>query len=230
MPPNWVRWMKAGQATAIVDAQGRGDFPTVQAGVDAVEVVGSGRIWVRNGTYDEGVTISGTQIHLSGEGWGAKIINNSGKALICNGTRNFVDNIQITTTSGGGGGGNAIDVVSGTGYHTFRDIYIPDSDQEGYDINAPECQIFGGRLDAADNTGVRLDQVRCMVMGMYSRADLDAENLADNFNFCGNSIHTNATALRMAGGCIDGIYDGNLMDGSISDLGSGNTAGSNEQY
>lgn len=237
MPPNWVRWMKAGQATAIVDAQGRGDFPTVQAGVDAVEAIvkagqPAGGIWVRAGVYRETVTIAQNDITLMGESRDSLIDGGLLNALTMTGTRVAIYNMGLQTTAGGGT--YAIGIAAQTGTNgLIQNCYFPDGDHNGIQAGMTGLQILGCYINDADNMSIQMSgsSTNLQIVGNYLRQSMLA-SASSNFQICSNGFHDmNATgAITLNAGCDDGIVDGNIIDGTITNNGSGSTVGDNELY
>ena len=231
LPWKWKRFLIAGQPTAIVDANGRGMFRTVQAGVDFAAGGPGGKVWVRAGTYDEIVVLAQNQIHIEGESWDAFINGGtSGHAIRVTGARNTIRSLSVNTDAGQGNAYDAINMVTG-GRNRVYDVRVVDSDQQGIYLGGNDDQCFGCDVNDSDLWSVTMAALRTTMNGCKVSQSMQVGSGGDNFRIAGNTIQANsAGAITINSGGDNGIADGNLIDGTISNSGTGNTIGDNEQF
>ena len=242
MPPNWVRWMKAGQPTAIVDAAGRGDFRTVQAGVDAVEalvVAGlpGGCVWVRAGTYKENVTVAQANIVLQGESWDVLIDGEAaGQAIFATGNRCTIRDLSAQTTAGGGNSsGYAIWIGSGSQEQQVINCWVRESDDRGILDHGSEQLIQSCRIDQSDNIGITAAAPRSRYIDNYifssGGVGIQLGDTSDNTLIVGNHLEANTTnSITVHSLSEDCLVVGNVVDLAISDSSGTSTVANNEQY
>jgi len=172
--PEAKRYIMAGRGVAV-DKAGRGDFSTIQDAVDFLAAresggLGGGRIWIRNGTYEEAVVVpSGhNNFLLEGESWDTIIDGGTiGHALSIVRADCTVQNIQLKTTAGAG---NAYDCLRDTAHDafasTFTNIYCSESDSSGIFSYGAHTKIIGCYMLSCDGEAVRNASVRCLNLGV----------------------------------------------------------------
>lgn len=88
-------------ANYIVDSLGNGDFTTIQAALDAVSTIVGGNVYVRNGIYNEEITIDKNNVKIVGAN-ASTTINGQISISNCVGINIAAFNIVATGSSGTG--------------------------------------------------------------------------------------------------------------------------------
>ena len=220
----------AGQPTAIVDAQGRGDFRTVQAGVDAVEALVAaglpgGAVYVRAGTYSEAVVIAQANISVQGESWDTIIDGGTtGHAIQCSKTGGNLSNFQAKTTGGGGNNYDAIVIDGSSTFISVSNCYVSDSDRFGILMNNSPVglMVTGCHILNADSSGVRPAAWKCRIENCWiadnggDGVELSSGN-ADDCVLVGNMVIDNSGyGINIAAGDENCVVAGNRVTGNAS--------------
>ena len=208
-----------------------GNFTRINDAIDS----GAKSIFVKEGTYNEAVVADVADLKIVGENWAA-IVNGgtAGHAISIAANRVQIKGLALQTTAGQGNAYDGIDIASGT-FVLIEGCYFIDSDQHciKQSTSSPtDTRIINNHLVAADFDGIQLSAVRSLVAfnvveSGVTRDGVSINGTGDNFNVIGNQI--DGTILIAAGG-DNGLIDGNVTNGAVTDNGTGNTIGSNEQY
>ena len=230
--------MQAGQPSAIVDSGGRGDFQTVQAGLDYIEAVAvaggpPGACYIRAGVYREVTRLRNCpEGFVQGESWGAVVDGaDQGHALVVDSTspRAVVQNLTCRTDQGGG---NAYDALILNGANSWsRGCNIETSDQQGISIGGLGGISCGDYVQQADGWGTYQTALFTGVTGLYSVPSIYVNSNSDQFRITNSGIFPNAAgAITVVSGGDHGIIDSNSIDGTISNSGASSIVGDNETF
>ncbi len=218
---------------AIVDSAGHGDFWVWQDAIDAAGNAGVGAVYGLRGTYNDPITDCGDSLDISGVGRRTLLtnVNSTGnEALDCTGAKVVVHDMAFSTEAGGGGGGSsAVNWASSRG--TFQDNWIVDSDAHGVVIASSFSHVRRNTFTGGDNAGIRCSSSGySIISGNLIENGWGADGIntltgCDEWNIHGNTIRESVT---IDAGSNNGIIDGNFVEGTLTDNGTGNTVGDNE--
>ena len=215
----------------VVDSAGvAGLFWEFDSAIDAAANADRSNIFGLDGTYPYFDADQANQT-IEGESWDT-IINGgvTDDAIDLSGNKVTVRNLQVKTTPGGGTGYHGVYV---TGTYTYVDhVYSPGADQECIQVDGNYATIRHCELWLGDNVAIRSVGAYTNIHNNMLTDDISfAGGTADYFRVTDNMLLSgNAGAITIGAGCDNGIADGNSIDGNISDSGTGNTIGDNEQY
>ena len=160
----WSLWqaIRGGRASATVDADGHGDFSSIQAAVEFVEARGGGTVFIRAGTYYEAVSVTENYVHIIGEGWNTIIDGNgiaSGQYQVtftsvvgCS-----ISNLKIQGTAGQSANYGNLNSATSDDILFFR-VWSKDSDDTAMLIGGG-ATVIACRVDNPDGAGIQTGAV-----------------------------------------------------------------------
>tara|TARA_Y100001963_G_scaffold21288_1_gene27463 strand:+ start:1175 stop:1873 length:699 start_codon:yes stop_codon:yes gene_type:complete len=209
----------------VVDKAGRGDFTSIQAACDALYARGGGgRVWIRNGTYNENIATNASHHDLvvEGESWDTVIDGGSvnAHALEIAGDRCLIKTLSIKSTGGAGNTKSALYMSGDT--CVAQELYIPDSDDHGVYVNGSDCKVLYCYTNGCDGNGIYVNQQWSLIHGNNSVSNTHRGIYMDTG--ADNGIVTSNKVVSNGGG---GLY---IQDYAENCVMIGNRATSNTHW
>ena len=155
----------------VVDVAGRGDFTSIQAACDALYARGGGgRVWIRNGTYNENIATNASHhdLVIEGESWDTVIDGGSvnAHALEIAGDRCLIKSLSAKST---GLAGNTKSVLYMSGDTIIaQELSILDSDDNGVYVNGSDCKVLYCYTIGCDGNGIYCNSQWSLIHGNNS--------------------------------------------------------------
>jgi len=206
----------------------------VGAGCDIqgiVTISGDGCSFIcEDGCDIDGIICSGDGNRVDGGGWGTLSHGGSNTAhgIDCSGSRNIVSNMSFQTLGGIAGTYMAIYVRTGT-FNTVRNCRVIDADAGAIYVASADNLIVDNVVMDADEDGIFVGAARNRIIGNYVVQipgwwPMRLGSGADNCLIVGNILRDGSGSLNFLSGSDYNTYAGNRLDGTQSDLGTGNGA------
>lgn len=212
---------------AIVDSAGvLSTYTQVDQAIDA----GHKNIFIVKGTYSP-FDADVSDLHIQGESWDVIIDGGTtDDAIDITGANAVIKNLSVRTTSGSDNADDGI-YASGGGNCRIIDVQFIDFDAYGFRTTSSNSKVINCYFATGDLDGIHLAGDKAQVIGCYVGAmggqGIQVTGTGDNFMVTGNHI---VDTVSIAAGGDNGVLDGNITDGAITDNGTGNTIGDNETY
>jgi len=179
----------------VVDASGRGDFTDVQSACDALYARGGGgRVWIRNGTYNDNIATNASHHDLvvEGESWDTVIDGGSvnAHALEIAGDRCLIKTLSVKSTGGAGNTKSALYMSGDT--CIAQELSILDSDDHGVYVDGSDCKVLYCYTHGCDGNGIYVNQQWSLIHG-------------------NNSVSNTGRGIYMDGGGDNGIVTSNKV-------------------
>jgi hypothetical protein len=221
----------------VVDSAGIGGL--CWTGDDAIDVAANAdrsNIFFLDGTYPNFTADQANQT-IEGESWDV-IINGAtiADAINITAARNTIKNLSVTTNTGGVCGGGSCDaiaiVAAGATYTTIDHVRIINADEHAILLSvSSNTTITNSLIVTVDIDGIYNGAVGTIIAGNTIGAcggdGISGDGSGDNFSITDNHV---VDTVIIAAGEDNGIFDGNITDGAVTNNGTGNTIGDNEQY
>jgi len=213
--PEAKRYIMAGRGV-VVDAGGRGDYTTVSDAVDYMKARAlAGRVWVREGLYQESATIAQPRLTVEGASWSTTVDGGTtGHAFDVTATIVQIMNLEVKTTGGIGNSYYGVNGNTGSDMLRVERVFCSDSDGQGVHFGADGGQICFSRVTGADNNGVNFGsagdngRVIANFIGSNGGWGTGEHTSAENIVYVGNRVTGNSSGqIQQASGT--GTYAGN---------------------
>ena len=204
----------------VVGPAGTATYQTIAAAISAAPI--GAAIYVRNGVYNEAITMNKRAQRLIGESRDSVVINGgtTGTAVTVTGVNVYLENLTLMTTAGGGNAYHGIDISADS--VSTRRIRIRETDSDGINAIGGNGQHEDLQVLQADGYGVVLAGGAAYITLVNARIS-GATN--DGLLMSGNGGHCQIIGGKFSGNGLAGL----AINASDFNIVTGIQASSNTQ-